>query len=194
MPAPPTNPERRLLLGALPAAAVLVVWGRDLDTPARLRPPRAAPGRAFAARCIRCQRCAEVCPPKAIRFDAAMSLRSADTPCVEPRLSACTLCMRCTLACPTGALEPTPFDLAKLQSQVKMGVPVLDKKKCLPWTGDGVCRLCFYVCPYPESAIRLVGASQAPEFDAKSCVGCGRCEQACPERAQAVRVEPREDA
>jgi ferredoxin len=192
--AAPTNDERRILLGAVPAVAILAVWGSDPERPGRLRPPRAAPGRDFSARCIRCQRCAEVCPPKAIRFDGLLNLRGSDTPYVDARGSACTLCMRCTQACPTGALIPTAYDLAALQRQVRMGRPVLEKKKCLPWNGDGFCRLCFYACPYPDSAIELTGASQAPVFAPDKCVGCGRCEQVCPERARAVRIEATEEA
>ncbi|HEY3446683.1 MAG TPA: 4Fe-4S dicluster domain-containing protein [Myxococcales bacterium] len=189
----PTEPERRLLLGAVPALAIVAVWGRDRATAPRLRPPRAH--RDFAARCIRCQRCAQVCPPKAIRFDASLDLRGTDTPFVAARESACTLCMRCTEACPTGALIPTPAgDLAALQPLVKMGRPELDKKKCLPWTGDGICRLCYYACPYPDSAIELTGPSLAPNFREDRCVGCGRCEEVCPERARAVVVKPTEAA
>ncbi|MGC4117660.1 MAG: 4Fe-4S dicluster domain-containing protein [Myxococcales bacterium] len=189
----PTERERRLLLGAVPALAVVAVWGRDETQPARLRPPRAHPD--FAARCIRCQRCAQVCPPKAIRFDGSLDLRGTDVPFVSARASACTLCMRCTEACPTGALILTPAgDLAALQPLVKMGTPVLDKKKCLPWTGDGICRLCYYACPYPDSAIELTGPSLAPNFKEDACVGCGRCEQVCPERAQAITIKPRGEA
>ncbi|MBI5543698.1 MAG: 4Fe-4S dicluster domain-containing protein, partial [Deltaproteobacteria bacterium] len=152
--AAPTVEERRLVLGAVPAIAVLAVWGRDVAKPLRLRPPRAAPGRDFAARCIRCQRCAEVCPPRAIRFDGQLDLRGTDTPYIDARLSACTLCMRCTQACPTGALVPLAGneDLTALQRLVRMGKPILDQKKCLPWNGDGICRACYYACPYPDSA------------------------------------------
>ncbi len=192
-PAPADPVERRVLLGAVPAAAILAVWAQDEEKPRRLRPPRAAEAGHFAARCIRCGRCAEVCPPKAIRFEGLLNLRGSDLPYVEPRLAACTLCMRCTNACPTGALLPTAFDLRSLQAQVKMGRPVLDKKKCLPWNREGICRLCYYACPYPDSAITLTGPAQTPEFTADKCVGCGRCEEVCPERARAITIEPRED-
>jgi ferredoxin len=98
--------------------------------------------------------------------------------------------MKCTEACPTGALEPTPFDFALIQQKVRMGTPVLDHKACLSWTGQGVCRACFYACPYPGSAVKLVGADQSPYFEPSKCVGCGLCEEACPERARAIRIRP----
>jgi len=71
-----------------------------------------------------------------------------------------------------------------------MGRPVLDAQKCIALLGTGECRACFYVCPYPGDAIRLEGLSHGPVFDDDACVGCGLCEEACPERARAIRIVP----
>jgi NAD-dependent dihydropyrimidine dehydrogenase PreA subunit len=74
-----------------------------------------------------------------------------------------------------------------------MGRPELDQDRCIAWVGNGECRSCYYVCPYAGRAVRLDGPLLQPVFDPRSCVGCGLCEEACPERARAIRVVPRED-
>jgi ferredoxin-type protein NapG len=185
--------NRRRVLGVLAGllGGVAVGFRARVAHAARwLRPPGAlAPG-WFERACIRCFRCAEVCPVQAIRFDASSDLRTSDTPFVVPRERGCVLCMKCTEACPTGALQKTSPDLAAVQLAVRMGTPVLERSRCIPWRGEGVCRLCFYVCPFQGTAIALVGPQQAPSFDSKSCVGCGLCEEACPEHAQAIRIRP----
>jgi MauM/NapG family ferredoxin protein len=155
-----------------------------------LRPPGALSLGEFERACIRCFRCAEVCQVNAIRFDATTDLRGSDTPYVVARERACVLCMKCTEACPTGALAKISPTADVVQHAVKMGTPVLTRSRCIPWRGEGVCRLCFYVCPYPGSAVALAGPQQAPLFDAAACVGCGLCEEACPEQARAIRIEP----
>ena len=187
-PPDPVVSRRSALVG-------LVVLGGGLlglhDRPAaRLRPPGAALGDDFARRCIRCLRCAAVCPVKAIRFDSSLALGGSDTPYVETRERACILCMKCTEACPTGALTPIAPDLQVVGSAVRMGRPELDRDRCLAWQGSGECRSCYYVCPYAGSAVRLEGSMLAPVFDPQVCVGCGLCEEACPQRARAIRIRP----
>ena len=98
--------------------------------------------------------------------------------------------MACTEACPTGALARIPAIPERVAAEVRIGVPVLDRKTCLPWSGEGVCRLCAYVCPMGSRAVELVGPQQAPLFHPEGCVGCGLCEEACPEEARAIRIAP----
>ena len=182
--------RRRLLGGALAAVAGLATGIRSRRKgPVSLRPPGAQLHGGFEERCIRCFRCAEVCPPKAIRLDGAWSLE-ADLPYIEAKERACVLCMQCTQACPTGALAPIPADLETVHAAVRMGTPVLTRERCIVWRGAGVRRLCYYVCPYPNEAVALVGLQLAPFFDPKQCVGCGLCEQACPTVASAIRILP----
>jgi ferredoxin-type protein NapG len=156
----------------------------------RLRPPGAAPGAEFARKCIRCLRCVAVCPRGAIRFDSSLDLASSDTPYIEAAERGCDLCMRCTEACPTGALGPTSSDLEQVAIAVRMGRPELDRDRCIAINGTGECRACFYVCPFAGRAVRLEGPLLEPRFDAGACVGCGLCEEACPERARAIRILP----
>jgi formate hydrogenlyase subunit 6/NADH:ubiquinone oxidoreductase subunit I len=154
-----------------------------------VRPPGALLPGQFEKACIGCFRCAEVCPTTCIRFGSALSLELA-TPFIDTAERACVLCMKCTQVCPTAALVPLKADADLIFKAVRMGSPQLTRAKCLPWNGSGVCRLCFQVCPYPDQAVELVGPQKAPLFHAEACVGCGLCEEACPQVARAIRIEP----
>jgi ferredoxin len=183
--------RRRLLLGAAIAAAVTLV-PQGSRAARRIRPPGALPPGKFEKSCIGCYRCAEVCPPKCIVFSPQLSLDLA-TPSLALDQRGCTLCMKCTQACPTGALQPITADPQVVAAEVRMGTPVLNRKKCLPWTGEGACSLCFQVCPYPDRAVELVGRNAGPLFHPEACVGCGLCEEACPSLARAIRIVPEGD-
>jgi ferredoxin-type protein NapG len=182
--------NRRALIGAVAAAFTLaVVPKRSRASPHKIRPPGALPPGAFEQACIGCFRCAEVCPTKTIRFPSVLSLDTA-TPELDFSTQACVLCMKCTQVCPTEALVKLETNPDVIASRVRMGVPKLKRAQCLPWTGQGVCRLCYQVCPYPDKAIEIVGPQKAPLFHANACVGCGLCEEACPDTAQAIVIEP----
>jgi ferredoxin-type protein NapG len=181
--------RRRKLIGAIAAAlALAVVPKRAKASTPRLRPPGALPRGRFEQTCIGCVRCAEVCPTTCIQF--TQNLFTGALPFIDPAEKACVLCMKCTQVCPTDALVPLQADPAVVAREVRMGRPVLNRNRCLSWNGDGVCRLCFHVCPYPEQAIELVGPRRSPLFHAEACVGCGLCEEACPSLAHAIRIEP----
>ncbi len=164
-------------VGVAGAAAALAGMGR-LEA---LRPPGALPGAAFAAACIGCFRCAEVCPPGAIRL--------TPLPSIDPSRSACTLCMQCGPACPTGALGVVALD--DVARVVRMGSPHLDADACRAWRARP-CSLCSDVCPV-DGAVVLDGRLR-PHFDNSKCVGCGQCTQACPVEPQAIRIRPPEGA
>ena len=183
--------KRRNLLTALAAGAAVTLVPRHARSTPRIRPPGAQPPGTFETTCIGCFRCAEVCPPKCIDFAGGLATDSG-SPYLDLRARACTLCMKCTQVCPTDALLPIAADAAAISKDVHMGTPVLDRKKCLPWSGTGLCSLCYQVCPYPDRAVELVGMQAAPLFHAEACVGCGLCEEACPDIARAIRIAPPE--
>ncbi len=183
--------NRRTLIGAAITAVAAAIAPKKARAEARIRPPGALQPGAFERACIGCYRCAEVCPPLAIRFPARLSGQEA-IPYLDTRDRACILCMKCTEVCPTGALTPISPELKVMAEQVRMGVPKLKRDRCLPWSGAGTCRLCHEVCPYADAAVELVGPQLAPQFHAEACVGCGLCEEACPEEAQAIRIVPEE--
>jgi MauM/NapG family ferredoxin protein len=187
------NVNRRGILGVLAAIGTGLLGfmiPRRAAATSRVRPPGARPEPEFERACIRCFRCGEVCPVKAIRFESSLDLRAADLPFLNTRERACILCMKCTEVCPTAALLEISPSLAAIQTSVRMGTPDFERSRCYPWNGKGNCRLCYYVCPFADRAIQLLGPTQAPLYHPEACVGCGLCEEACPEAAQAIRIVP----
>ncbi|MFQ5847262.1 MAG: 4Fe-4S dicluster domain-containing protein [Candidatus Methylomirabilales bacterium] len=153
-----------------------------------LRPPGALPEAEFRERCIRCARCAAVCPNTAIRMaDFRFGLRNLNTPYIVPREQACMLCMKCTAVCPTGALTPIPADTAEIVTRVKMGRAYVDKSMCYSYQ-KRTCGVCIRACPFPGVAMKT-GLYEQPIVTAV-CVGCGLCERACIHIPQAIRIAP----
>ncbi len=176
-----------------------------------LRPPGALPEESFRAACIRCFLCAEVCPAECITFpsrvegaqpplerapgalarpELAPPVWAGDgTPYVLPWKRGCTACMECGQACPTGALRPIAADRVAVRREVRMGVAVIDRKICLPWTRTSWCGACRTICPYREQAIR-VDYRGRPTVYPEHCIGCGLCVEICPLRYKAISVRP----
>jgi MauM/NapG family ferredoxin protein len=164
----------------VPGAAA--AW-RRLLAPPPLRPPGARDEEAFAALCIRCGRCAEVCTYRSLRPAGFALGLEAGTPLVVARQAPCWLCMRCPPACPTGALEPL-----RDPRRVRMGRARVDERACYAHQGI-VCRTCLDACPLQGEAIRQDGELR-PVVDDR-CVGCGLCEHRCPADPPAIAVVPR---
>jgi len=157
---------------------------RLLGAPAPpLRPPGALDEEAFAARCIRCGRCAEVCPYRALRPAGAGLGLEAGTPEVVAREAPCWLCLRCPPVCPTGALAPVAS-----AREVRMGRARVAPDRCYAHQGV-LCRTCLDACPLVGEAITQDDELRPVVTD--RCVGCGLCEHRCPAGAPAIFVEPR---
>jgi ferredoxin-type protein NapG len=155
-------------------------WLRRLFAPPPLRPPGALAEASFAALCIRCGRCAAVCPYRALRPAGPAAGLEAGAPEVVPRQAPCWLCMRCPPACPTGALAP----ITDLRA-VRMGRARVDPDRCYAFQGI-VCRTCLDACPLQGEAIRQDGDLRPVVTE--RCVGCGLCEHRCPAEGSAIRV------
>ena len=153
-----------------------------------LRPPGAFSESRFLADCIRCGKCGEVCPNRAINFfGLANGLASLDTPYIIPREQACILCMKCGDVCPTGALKPIVREAEDIIAGVKMGKARVDTNLCLSYQGK-TCGVCYRACPLQDIAIRVGYLEQPHVSDA--CVGCGLCERSCIQIPQAIMVFP----
>lgn len=147
-----------------------------------LRPPTASED--FTSRCIRCFRCGEVCTAGCIEFHAPWaSPELAGTPYIRARDAGCNTCTECTKVCPTGAL--TSIEPEQVLDEVDMGLAYVDEDLCLSFLGR-VCGVCHDACPFPGEAIVLESRAQPKVLLA--CVGCGRCEERCPQLPSAIRV------
>ena len=145
-----------------------------------LRPPGAVPQKDFTKMCIKCMKCAQVCPYHSIVIAHLKGDKNMGTPFIYPRKTPCYLCMKCPEVCPSGALEIVR------EREVKMGIAVIDEGKCLPYN-DVICFLCFKACPMFREALILVD-ERYPKVVAEKCVGCGICEKICPVEDSAIIV------
>lgn len=176
--------------GALACGVALLRDGRW-----RLRPPGAGREAGFLARCIRCGLCAQNCPYDVIHLAPLAAGVAMGTPELDARTGACQLCptLPCIKACPTGALDPRITDV----KDVEMGLAVLvDREACLALNGLR-CEICYRVCPLIDKAITLepllnerTGRHSIfePVVHSDGCVGCGRCEEACPTDLASIKV------
>lgn len=146
-----------------------------------LRPPGGQDEDRLLALCVRCQRCYEACPQKAIAPAALEGgLLSLRTPTVDFHAGFCDFCTqangghpRCVEACPTSALR---IEEGRGREDVVIGEPLLVTDWCLAYRMTR-CHECFDACEL--DAITLDDAKR-PHLVIDKCNGCGACEHACP--------------
>lgn len=183
--------RKNFLFAAITVTAVFSLKKVGLFTKLRkpsfpyLRPPGTTNEETFLNRCIRCRVCANVCEAGCIEFfTLSDSIEKAGTPYVNSRLRACNLCMNCTQVCPTGALEPIERELKDIKAEVRMGEAIVVEQHCFSFNGK-ICGVCKDACPV--NAITLDRAR--PIVETSLCIGCGRCEERCPQTPTAIYVE-----
>ena len=152
-----------------------------------LRPPGALKEEEFLSRCIRCFRCGDACPNRAIvalnertgsDFSRAPTPGEEGTPVIFPRRQACMLCqgvpgneLLCTAACPTGALQRVEKTQEDILDKVKMGTARIDHNICYSWN-DASCGVCARACPLEGLALKI-GLFERPEIDPDFCLDYG---------------------
>ena len=183
-----------LTLGLAAAPFALARLLAPPETPKKrrgLRPLVRLPGaikeaQAFAAACIGCGLCGEVCPPKCIRFHRRDGGLLANTPFIDPEEKACTLCGKCMQVCPTEALTVVA------REKVDMGLAQIDRTACYPWVDRGVCGACVSICPLGSRAMRFERFNQYRPVVEKGCVGCGLCVEVCPHPSVPIWITDRD--
>jgi ferredoxin-type protein NapF len=158
------------IAGCAATGAVAFTFLRPQPVFARVLPPGALSPEKFQALCLRCGKCALVCPRQTIQ------LSSDGLPYVDGLHNYCDFCMRCAEVCPSGALIRINPKVAKL------GEAVIDRERCIAWQWHG-CRLCAEACAKLQQAIWLDNDLR-PHVDIYRCNGCGACVYVCPQSAR----------
>ncbi|RDB70223.1 4Fe-4S dicluster domain-containing protein [Eggerthella sinensis] len=202
----PVISRRSLIAGGVAAAALLGLGGAGRYAWATerqlLRPPGGQDEDRLLSACIRCDRCRQACPMRAIEStgveDGLLNVRTprlnfrnhalertlGTTEYHEADIGYCNFCdpdhvggqtKKCIANCPTGALQA--FD----ESRERIGEAVIDPVYCINFPQLGQtptgCRLCVDACPY-EAVV--MNDEQRPEVLPEKCNGCGKCEAVCP--------------
>lgn len=179
----------------------LLSFGRLVSSsPQLLRPPGVVDEAVLRSLCVRCNRCADVCPTAGIA-PANLGLVDTGTPelvgycaiyeeLIAPDLTANvafkeggregTPCLRCIDACPTGGLQPLPIE------EVRLGVAHINEATCLAWITPGTCLRCRDICVFDAIHVE----ARRPVVAAADCTGCVQCSHVCPVAPAAIVVRP----
>lgn len=162
-----------------------------------LRPPGAVAEDVFLQKCLRCGRCAHVCPYDSVQMGRLTDGLAIGTPVIVARETPCYLCsdLPCVKACPSGALDPQ----LKEPLKARMGTAVItEREECLSLKGLR-CEVCYRACPAIDKAIVVENylnvktgrhAIFEPVVHKQDCTGCGICEKACVLERPAIVVGP----
>lgn len=160
-----------------------------------LRPPGALAEEDFLSTCIRCMRCVDACPNRAlVSTPGNANGGHVGTPTMHPRKAACMLCLseegdylKCTEVCPSGALQLIEKTKEDIKEQVAIGVAEIDFDLCYSYN-NWSCGACFRACPLAGEAM-TIGLWERPTIHPEACVGCGCCERSCIRYPHAIRVK-----
>ena len=172
---------RRTLLAGAGGTVVLCALGavRFTGEETLVRPPGGQDYGLLLGRCVRCGRCVEACPERAIAMtNVEDGLLTQRMPQMEFKSGYCTWCKDdggiplCVQACGTAALE---LPAGATAENTILGLAEVDSETCLAYRDTG-CRECFDACPY--EAIEM-NEHDHPVVVVDRCNGCGACEAAC---------------
>jgi len=142
------------------------------------RPPGSLVEADFLRYCTRCYQCIDVCPTNAlVPAGITGGIPNFGTPVLDWKK--CIFCTACIQVCPTGAIKKISRD------DIKIGNAAINCDKCLTWTGQSECSICFDACRY--DAIKLENKIYPVVLD-DLCTGCNACERKCPTDPKAIVV------
>lgn len=187
----PTEPtangiERRDFV-AYSAAGAVAMFGVGgiafVSSPELVRPPGAQNTKQFQS-CIRCEKCMEVCPHKAISMahveDGFANIR---TPKMDFKNGFCDFCEdygyipQCANVCPVGSIQLSSDKVGSFEAGDKtiIGKAIITRNWCLAWNALN-CKKCYDSCTH--EAI-ILDENNLPYVVADKCNGCGICEYVC---------------
>ncbi len=188
--------RRRIITSAftgivtVPLLRVTPLSRTNSQNPSLIRPPGSLEEKEFLKRCVKCGECMKVCITNGLQptlFEAGVE--GIWSPMLVPRIGYCEYrCTLCGQVCPTGAIKRLKLEE---KAKVKIGIAMIDKGRCLPWSHARPCIMCEEVCPTPKKAIWFeevrvrdrqgkIVLLQQPHVDLELCIGCGICESKCP--------------
>lgn len=175
---------------AVPLLRAIPLSKSGVQNPILIRPPGSLAEKEFLKRCVKCGECMKVCITNGLQPTLLEAgLEGIWSPILVPKIGYCEYrCTLCGQVCPTGAIKRLTL---KEKVEVKIGLAMIDKGRCLPYAHAIPCIVCEEVCPTPKKAIFLEKASvtdrngtelivQKPRVDLELCIGCGICETECP--------------
>jgi len=156
------------------ASVILSVFGQASTEVDARRPPGAVEEPLFSGICVRCGRCAEVCPQKIITLlPLSVGLRNANTPVLTSN-GVCKRELDCIQACPSGALQKITT------AELKIGTAIINEARCRN------CGLCIPTCTQIADAIKWTADKKKVYIESDVCVGCAACIPECPWNAISV--------
>ncbi len=162
--------------------------------PELIRPPGALEEIEFLRRCVKCGECMKVCITNGLQPTLLEAgLEGLWSPMLIPRIGYCEYrCTLCGQVCPTGAIQELALEN---KVNVKIGLAMIDKSRCLPYAHATPCIVCEEVCPTAKKAVWFESSAvknrdgkeiiiQQPRVDLDLCIGCGICEAKCPVKSR----------
>ncbi len=188
----PSVSRRGFTIGAAGVCALVGLGAvKIVPDQEQLRPPGGQDEEALISGCIRCGKCREICPQRAIGIaHIEEGLINARTPLMDFKSGYCNFCKDiaggplCAQVCPTHAI-------GRMEDAdgVVIGKAELNRDWCLAARGMG-CHECVDHCPYDAM---VIGADSVPVVRYDQCNGCGACERYCISMSSGALIDGAKD-